>query len=79
MNDATNAQPLLDAPLPLVVGNVAADPEATEVRARLPSDHPAWQADTFSISSRTRALLATLRPVVVAVVSFWTTRRVRSP
>jgi hypothetical protein len=71
VRDATTAQPLVDAPLPLALGNVGADPDATEIRARLPSDHPAWQVDTFSISSRTRALLTTLRPVVVAVVSFW--------
>jgi hypothetical protein len=71
MRDATTAQPLVDAPLPLALGNVGADPDAGEIRARLPNDHPAWQVDTFSISSRTRAVLATLKPVVVAVVSFW--------
>jgi hypothetical protein len=71
MRDAATAQPLVDAPLPLAVGNIGADPDATEIRARLPNDHPAWQVDTLSISSRTRAFLTTLRPVVVAVVSFW--------
>jgi len=71
MNDATNAQPLIDAPLALALPNIGGDPDAAEIRARLPTDHPAWQVDTFSISSRTRALLATLRPVAVAIVSFW--------
>ena len=71
MRDATTAQGLVDAPLPLALGNVSTDPDASEIRARLPTDHPAWQVDTFSISSRTRAFLTTLRPVVVAVVSFW--------
>jgi len=71
VRDATTAQGLIDAPLPLAIGNVSADPDASEIRARLPTDHPAWQVDTFSISSRTRAFLTTLRPVVVAVVSFW--------
>jgi len=71
MRDAASAQALVDAPLPLALGNIGSDPDANEVRARLPNDHPAWQVDTFSISSRTRAFLATLRPVVVAVVSFW--------
>jgi hypothetical protein len=37
----------------------------------LPVGHPAWQRDALSVSSRVRAILATLRPVVVRVVSFW--------
>jgi len=71
MRDATTAQPLIDAPVPLALGNIGSDPDASEIRARLPNDHPAWQVDTLSISSRTRAFLTTLRPVLVAVVSFW--------
>ena len=71
MNDAASTQPLIEAPGPLPIGNVGADPDASEIRARLPSDHPAWQVDTLSISSRTRALLTALRPAVVAVVTFW--------
>jgi len=43
----------------------------------LPSDHPAWMKDVVSISQRARSLFATLRPVVMRVVSFWE-HRVRS-
>jgi hypothetical protein len=37
----------------------------------LPGDHPPWQRDLVSISTRVRAVLATLKPLVVRVVSFW--------
>ena len=37
----------------------------------LPRDHPAWQPDVLSVSARARALLARLRPLAVAVLSFW--------
>lgn len=37
----------------------------------LPGDHPAWQRDGVSVSARVRALLATLKPVVVQVLTFW--------
>lgn len=43
----------------------------------LPSDHPAWMKDVVSISQRARTLFATLRPVVLHVVSFCE-HRVRS-
>jgi hypothetical protein len=59
------------AALPIAV----AMPQRTEpdaaVVATLPRDHPHWFRDTVSISSRARTLLARLRPVVVAIVTFW--------
>jgi hypothetical protein len=37
----------------------------------LPRDHPAWQRDVLAVSSRVRAVLAGLQPVVVRVLGFW--------
>jgi len=53
------------------------DPDDRYGGHALPSDHPAWMKDTLSISQRTRALLARLKPVVVKVVAYWE-HRVRS-
>jgi hypothetical protein len=39
--------------------------------SRLPADHPQWQRDVVSISSRTRALLASIVPAVVRTVAYW--------
>ncbi|HEY0614340.1 MAG TPA: hypothetical protein VGC96_06850 [Candidatus Elarobacter sp.] len=44
---------------------------ADEVTPSLPREHPVWQRDCCSISARTRAVLASLRPVVVRVLTFW--------
>jgi hypothetical protein len=60
------------APLP-----IAADADDRWGGHALPNDHPAWMKDTLSISQRARALLATVRPVVVKVVACWQ-HRVRS-
>ena len=73
MNDATAAAP------PDLAGLVAAgiapariDLDADDLTAGvLPGDHPAWQRDMLAVSSRVRALLATIRPVVVQVLTFW--------
>jgi len=47
-------------------------PEALDAAPpTLPADHPAWQRDVISISARTRAVLASLRPIAVRVKSFW--------
>jgi hypothetical protein len=51
--------------LPLVVDADAAGD------ARLPADHPAWQRDVLSISSRARAIIATIVPTVVRTLSYW--------
>jgi hypothetical protein len=32
---------------------------------------PAWQRDVLSVSARVRAIVATLRPVIVRALSFW--------
>ena len=37
----------------------------------LPSDHPQWQRDVVSISSRARAVIATIAPVVVRTFAYW--------
>lgn len=39
--------------------------------ATLPRDHPAWQRDLLAVSSRARAVLAGLQPVIVRVLGFW--------
>lgn len=46
------------------------DAEASGV-PELPSDHPQWQRDVVSISSRARALIANVVPVVVKTLSYW--------
>ncbi len=38
---------------------------------RLPADHPQWQRDVLSISSRTRAIIATIVPTIVRTFSYW--------
>jgi hypothetical protein len=73
MNDAN---PLRQAGLePLVLdalGGVArADVDAPDLAPSLPNDHPSWQRDVVSISTRARAVIAALRPVVIRVRSFW--------
>ncbi|HEY4442142.1 MAG TPA: hypothetical protein VGN14_16910 [Candidatus Elarobacter sp.] len=32
---------------------------------------PAWQRDVLSVSARVRAIVATLRPLVVRALTFW--------
>jgi hypothetical protein len=72
MNDALSAQRVgLD---PLAFSAVAAlrsDSDAGEIAPSLPTDHPAWQRDVLSISSRARAMMAALRPIAVRVLTFW--------
>ena len=46
------------------------EPES-ELDAALPADHPRWQRDLVSISARTRAILATIVPVTVRILTFW--------
>lgn len=47
------------------------DDGAIDAQTSFPPDHPAWQRDVVAISARARAVLATLRPAVVRVVTFW--------
>ncbi len=53
------------------------DPDERWGGHALPHDHPAWMRDTLSISQRTRALLARLKPVALKVIAYWE-HRVRS-
>lgn len=43
----------------------------------LPHDHPQWVRDSITVSNRARELFARLKPVVIAIFSFWD-HRVRS-
>jgi hypothetical protein len=56
----------LPGPVPVAPPDLDAEPET-----RLPSDHPAWARDVVSLSQRARALLATVRPIVLKVFSAW--------
>jgi len=47
------------------------DGEGDERLAHSASGAPAWQRDALAVSARVRALLETLRPVVVGVLTFW--------
>ncbi|HKU68503.1 MAG TPA: hypothetical protein VJP85_12065 [Candidatus Baltobacteraceae bacterium] len=37
----------------------------------LPREHPRWVKDAIAASQRARALIATLRPVAIRVLTFW--------
>jgi hypothetical protein len=39
--------------------------------AQLPRDHPKWLRDTLTVSQRARELIARLRPIALAVLTFW--------
>ncbi len=72
MNDAvaagrTGLDPAVFDPVPAV----RAEFDLPEPGPVLPGDHPAWQRDVLSISSRARALIAALRPFAVRILSFW--------
>ena len=56
-------------PVTLPVAPLDADLAGTP--SQLPADHPPWQRDVLSISSRTRALIATIVPTVVRTFSYW--------
>jgi hypothetical protein len=77
LSDALAAQragldPLVADPLVLdAIPGVRADLDAPDLGPALPGDHPAWQRDVLSISSRARAIITALRPVVVRVLHFW--------
>ena len=56
---------------------VATIPDAEFDTSLLPRDHPQWVKDALSVSSRARALVARLKPVVINILTFWD-HRVRS-
>ncbi len=63
-------------PAPRQAKHTAAS-EAEHDTALLPHDHPPWVKDALSVSQRARSLFATLRPVVMRVLTFWD-HRIRS-
>ena len=75
MKDAAAPGPALDgtslAIVPLAVSPAHVADIDTELHATLPRDHPAWQHDILSVSTRARAVVAALRPVVVRALTFW--------
>ncbi|MDQ6932384.1 MAG: hypothetical protein M3160_04315 [Candidatus Eremiobacteraeota bacterium] len=42
-----------------------------ETAPNLPRDHPSWMRDALAVSARARALIASLRPVIIRVLTFW--------
>jgi hypothetical protein len=62
--------PALVYPPALVPALPPIDAEASGL-PELPSDHPQWQRDVVSISSRARALIAVAVPVVVRALAYW--------
>ncbi|BDE07712.1 hypothetical protein WPS_29880 [Vulcanimicrobium alpinum] len=47
------------------------DTDAPRASHAIAGDQPAWQRDMLAISSRVRAAIAALNPVVVRVLWFW--------
>jgi hypothetical protein len=74
MNETASAlvpvDPALVYPPALVPALPPIDAEANGL-PELPSDHPQWQRDVVSISSRARALIANVVPVVVRTLAYW--------
>lgn len=72
MNETSTALVPLDPAFvaPLAPALPPIDPDAAGT-PQLPSDHPPWQRDVISISSRARAVIATIVPVVVRALTFW--------
>ena len=64
------ADPTLVYPLALMPVLLPIDADASGV-PELPADHPQWQRDVVSISSRARVLIARAMPVVVRTLSYW--------
>jgi hypothetical protein len=72
MNDARTASSVgLDPRVLTGIAPTKLELDGPDRTPTLPGDHPAWQRDVLSVSSRTRALLGALKPLVVAVVTFW--------
>ncbi len=75
MNDPSTSS--LPDPYALLAGGIGVVPAqfgddgGIDAQSSLPADHPAWQRDVLAVSARVRALLATLRPVVVRALTFW--------
>ena len=59
---------IANQPAPLF--SLVADAEV-ETAPNLPRDHPAWMRDSLAVSARARALIASLRPIILKVLNFW--------
>jgi hypothetical protein len=74
MNETSAAglpvDPTLVYPLALVPALPPIDAEASGL-PDLPAGHPQWQRDVVSMSSRARALIANVVPVVVRTLAYW--------
>lgn len=74
MNETSPAYAAIDPTLAYPLAIVAAPPPIDADAGglpELPSDHPQWQRDVVSISSRARAVIAAVVPVVVRTLSYW--------
>jgi hypothetical protein len=75
VNDATRSGSALESAALAIPTLPIAPPQVAdggaEMPASLPRDHPAWQRDVLSVSSRMRAILLQLRPIAVRVLTFW--------
>jgi hypothetical protein len=66
-----------DNPVGLSLGALQSEPLVAAVADAdlhtgfLPHDHPAWVNDAVAISRAAREMVARLRPVLIAVLSFW--------
>ena len=65
------AQPLSQSNLHANHAIRPVDPEEELDAPQLPRDHPKWVRDAVAVSQRARQLLATLRPIVIRVLTFW--------
>jgi hypothetical protein len=61
-----------DARDPIVTPVGDADHDAGTL---LPRDHPKWARDSLTVSQRARDLIARLKPVAVAILTFWDHQR----
>jgi hypothetical protein len=72
VNDPSAALAIVDPAAILALGPPTIAPDLDGIAdPRLPPDHPPWQRDVISLSSRTRALIATIVPAVVRTFSYW--------
>jgi hypothetical protein len=76
MKDAAAPGLPLDPSAPLTIALLAVTGAhiaegGADMPASLPRDHPAWQRDVLAVSARVRAVIASLRPAAVRVLTFW--------
>jgi hypothetical protein len=72
VNDPSTSLAIVDPAAVLALQPHSIAPELDGIAdPQLPADHPPWQRDVMSISSRTRAFIATIAPTVVRTLSYW--------